>query len=67
MAVSPALPGAGLELAKSTEHPFEQVKIRTAVRVINLMHPDQPLYRHIGDKHTCHTQGHPEYRRYLRH
>jgi hypothetical protein len=40
MAVSPASPGAGLELAKSTEHPFEQVKIRTAVRVIELMHPD---------------------------
>jgi hypothetical protein len=40
MAVSPALPGAGLELAKSTEHPFEQVKIRTAVRVVDLVHPD---------------------------
>jgi hypothetical protein len=66
MAVSPALPGAGLELAKSTEHPFEQVKIRTAVRVIELMHPDESLHRHISDKHTRHAQRHPEHGRYLR-
>jgi hypothetical protein len=67
MAVSPALPGAGLELAKSTEHPFEQVKIRTAVRVVYLVHPDEPLHRHVSDKHTRYAQGHPEYSRYLCH
>src|SRR5450759_1577981 len=67
MAVSPALPGAGLELAKSTEHPFEQVKIRTAVRMVDLMHPDQPLHRHSSDKHTHHAKRHPKHGIYLRH
>src|SRR5215831_15043912 len=35
IAASPALPlRGGLELAKSTEHPFEQVQVRAALRVI---------------------------------
>jgi hypothetical protein len=67
MAGSAALPDAGLELAKSTEHPFEQVKIRTAVRVVDLMNPDETLHRHISDEDTRHAQGHPEHGRYLCH
>src|SRR6266568_8179399 len=50
IAASPALPRGGLELAESTEHPFEQVKVRAALSVIKLVNPDQPLHRHIGDK-----------------
>src|SRR5215471_12802036 len=61
IAVSPVLLWAGLELAKSTEHPFEQVEIRAALGVIKLVNPDQSLYRHIGDENTGHTQGHPEH------
>src|SRR5512140_381240 len=50
IAVSPVLLRAGLELAKSTEHPFEQVEIRAALGVVELMDPDQSLYRHVGDE-----------------
>src|ERR1700722_3474716 len=49
MAVSAVSAAAALDLAKSTEHPFEQVKIRSAVRMIDLMHPDEPFHRHISD------------------
>src|SRR5215469_8691150 len=49
IAASPALPwSGGLELAKSTEHPFEQVKVRATLRVIQLMNPDQSFHRHVG-------------------
>src|SRR5215467_13378450 len=67
IAASPALPRRGLELAKSTEHPFEQVKVRASLRVIELMNPDQPLHRHVGDENPGHAQGHPEHGGYLGH
>src|ERR1700733_9605050 len=51
---------AALELAKSTEHPFEQVKVRAAVRVIDLVHPHQPLDGHVRYQDTGHPQGHSE-------
>src|SRR5215475_9515651 len=42
IAVSPVvLLRAGLELAKSTEHPFEQVEIRAALGVVELVDPHQ--------------------------
>jgi hypothetical protein len=66
IAASPALPRrGGLELAKSTEHPFEQVQVRATLRVIQLMDPDQSFHRHVGDEHPGHAQRHPEHRRYL--
>jgi hypothetical protein len=40
IAVSPELLRAGLELAKSTEHPFEQVEVGAALSVIELVNPD---------------------------
>src|SRR6266568_2333102 len=67
IADSPMLPRGGLELAKSTEHPFEQVKVRAALSVIKLVNPDQPLHRHIGEKDSGDTQGHPENCGYLGH
>src|SRR6266851_7977428 len=67
MAESPALPRMGLELAKSTEHPFEQVEIRAAVCMVHLVNPDEALHRHVGDEDTCHAQRHPEHGGYLRH
>ena len=59
--------GAGLELAKSTEHPFEQVEIWAAMCMVQLVNPDQPFHRHICDQDTRHAQGHPEHGGYLRH
>src|SRR5438094_4021640 len=48
IAASSASPrSGGLELAKSTEHPFEQVQVRAALRVIWLMNPDQSFHRHV--------------------
>src|SRR5215472_2888377 len=67
IAACSALPATGLELAKSTEHPFEQVEIRAAVGVVKLVHPHQPLHRHVGDQHPRHPQRHPQHRRDLRH
>src|SRR3954469_13882176 len=34
---------AGLELAKSTEYPFEQIKVRAALGVVGLVHPYQAI------------------------
>src|ERR1700729_3037699 len=42
MAAAVASSPAALELAKSTEHPFEQVKVWASMRVIGLVDPDQP-------------------------
>src|SRR5215472_11293471 len=67
IAVSPVLLRAGLELAKSTENPFEQVEIRAALGVVELMDPDQSLYRHVGDEDAGNTQRHPEHCRYFCH
>src|SRR5437763_9931940 len=46
----------GLELAKSTEYPFEQVEVRAAVSVIQLVNPDEPLHGHVGDEHSRDAQ-----------
>src|SRR5580698_3445587 len=40
IAVSALSGGATLELAKSTEHPFQQVHIRATLLVVDLMDPD---------------------------
>src|SRR5215831_10483816 len=67
IAVSPVLFRAGLELAKSTENPFEQVEIWAALGVVELVDPDQSLYRHVGDEDAGYTQRHPEHCRYFCH
>ena len=55
IAVSDTSPGATLELAKSTENPFKQVEIRPPLRVIDLVHPNEPFDRHIGDQDPGHA------------
>jgi hypothetical protein len=40
IAASAASLAASLELAKSTEYPFKQVKVRTTMFVVDLMDPD---------------------------
>src|SRR5215469_9335328 len=67
IAASPGLLRRGLELTKSTEHPFEQVQVRASLRVIKLMNPDQSLHRHVGDEDPGHAQGHSEHGGYLGH
>src|SRR5215475_5365945 len=67
IAVSPVALRAGLALAKSTEHPFEQVDVRATLGVVELMDPDQSFYRHVGDEDTGNTQRHPEHCRYFCH
>src|SRR5579875_2488762 len=62
MAAAVASPPAALELAKSTEHPFEQVEVRASMRVVGLVDPDQSFHRHVRDQYAGHAQRHPEYR-----
>jgi hypothetical protein len=66
-AVSPAVPRTGLELAKSTEHPFEQVEIWAAMCMVQLVHPDKPFHRHVSDEDPGYTQRHSEHSRDFRH
>src|SRR5687767_2019556 len=46
----------GLEPAKSTEHPFEQVEVRLSRVQRRLVHADQAFRRHVGDQHPDHTK-----------
>src|SRR5580700_7959936 len=62
MAAAVASPAEALELAKSTENPFEQVKVRASLFMIGLVDPDQPVHRHVRDQYAGHAQGHPEHR-----
>src|SRR5579875_2901229 len=66
IAASVVSPAAALELAKSTEHPFEQVEVRTSMLMVGLVDPDQALHRHVRDQDPGDTERHPEHRRYLR-
>src|ERR1700744_5283908 len=43
MAVAAALGCATLDLTESTKHPFEQVYVRTALRIIALMDADEAV------------------------
>lgn len=52
IAVSDTSPWTTSELVKSTENPFKQVEIRTSVRVIDLVHPYEPLDRHVRNQDT---------------
>ncbi len=55
------------EPAKSTEHPFEQSKVRLAA-ADELWHVQshQPFVGHVGDQDPCHSEGDPEQRGDLR-
>src|SRR4249920_2975014 len=60
IAASVTSPVAVLELAKSTEYPFEQVKVRSSALMVELVDPDQSFHRHVGDQDAGHTERHPE-------
>src|SRR5499427_11062013 len=41
---------ATLDLTESTKHPFEQMEVRTALRVIALVDADEPVRTHVRDE-----------------
>src|SRR4029077_2319621 len=41
---------ATLDLTESTEHPFEQMEVRTALRVIALVDADESVRTHVRDE-----------------
>src|SRR5579859_7548123 len=47
---------ATLDLTESTKHPFEQIEVRTALRVITLMNADQAVRAHIRDENPGYAQ-----------
>jgi hypothetical protein len=40
------------ELAKSTEHPFEEREIRPVIQVVRLVDADESLVSHVTDENT---------------
>src|SRR5579863_4308794 len=50
MAGASVLGWATLDLTESTEHPFEQMEVRTALRVIALVNADEPIRTHVRDE-----------------
>jgi hypothetical protein len=53
---------ATLDLTESTKHPFEQVEVRTALRIIALVNADKPVRTHVGDENPGYPERQPEYR-----
>ena len=58
---------ATLDLTESTKHPFEQIEVRTALRIIALVDTDKPIRAHIRDENPGHAQRQPKHRRHLGH
>src|SRR6201987_5541251 len=56
MAGASALGWATLDLTESTKHPFEQVEVRTALRIIALMDANQSVRTHVGDENPGHAE-----------
>src|SRR5579872_3883663 len=67
MAGASVLGWATLDLTESTEHPFEQMEVRTALRVIALLDANQSVRTHVRDENPGHAERQPQYRRHLRH
>src|SRR5689334_9717619 len=58
------------ELAKSTEHPFEQCHVRRAAVVLvaaRLVDGDESGLREVRDENPCHTERHGQQCRHLCH
>src|SRR5215475_8741815 len=47
---------ATLDLTESTKHPFEQIEVRTALRIIALVNADEPVRTHVGDENPGHAE-----------
>src|SRR3954469_5669430 len=46
---------ATLDLTESTKHPFEQIEVRTSLRIIALLNVDEPVRAHVGDENPGHA------------
>jgi hypothetical protein len=62
MAGASDLGWATLDLTESTKHPFEQVEVRTALRIIALMNADETVRAHVGDENPGYAKRQPQYR-----
>jgi hypothetical protein len=58
---------ATLDLTESTKHPFEQIEVRTALRIIALMNADKPIRTHIRDENPGYAERQPQHRGDLGH
>jgi hypothetical protein len=58
---------ATLDLTESTKHPFEQIEVRTALRIIALVDADKPIRAHVRDENPGHAERQPKHRRHLGH
>src|SRR5690349_7781805 len=47
---------AKLDLTEYTKHHFEQVEVRTALRIIALMDADESVRTHVGDENPGHAE-----------
>src|ERR1700730_17283744 len=50
MAGAAVLSCATLDLTESTKHPFEQIEVRTALRIIALVNADESVRAHVRDE-----------------
>jgi len=55
MADASDLGWATLDLTESTKHPFEQIEVRTALRIIALVDADKPVRSHVRDENPGHA------------
>src|ERR1700753_731111 len=53
---------ATLDLTESTKHPFKQVEVGAAFRIVALMDADQPISAHIRDEDARYAERHPQHR-----
>src|SRR5215472_6076603 len=67
MAGASDLGWATLDLTESTKHPFEQMEVRTALRVIALVDADEPVRAHVRDEDPGHAKRQPQHGRHFRH
>src|SRR5215472_15771379 len=52
---------ATLDLTESTKHPFKQIKVGAAFRVVALMDAHESISAHVGDQDACHAERHPQH------
>src|SRR5215470_12714370 len=56
---------ATLDLTESTKHPFEQVEVGAAFRIVTLMDTHEAVRAHVRDQDARHPERQPEHRRDL--
>src|SRR5579875_2486425 len=58
---------ATLDPTESTKHPFEQLEVRTPLRIFPLVNAHQPVRAHVRDENPGHAERQPQYRGHLGH